>query len=198
MEELNPLEVIKRVHLLLSAVDAVFLLFNMALTKEKKQKTVEALEQKIDDQKIMIFAGFKNIKNKDLLGLRKDLKLKSSGLMVAKKTLANLAFKKKKLEIDTDVFEGETAIVFGFEDEITPAKTTFDFSKNNPSFKILGGFLEGKFRSSADITELAKLPSREEILGRFVGAINSPVSSFVGVLNGNIKGLITVLSKIKA
>ncbi len=170
----------------------------MALTKEKKQKTIEVLEQKIDEQKIMIFAEFKNIKNKDLLGLRKDLKLKSSGLMIAKKTLANLAFKKKKLEIDTDVFEGETAIVFGFEDEITSAKTTFDFSKNNPNFKILGGFLEGEFRSSADIIELAKIPSREEILGRFVGAINSPVSGFVGVLNGNVKGLITVLSKIKA
>ncbi len=169
----------------------------MALTRERKKEIIKDLESKIDDQKVMVFTEFKGSKNKDLLELRRQLKENDSSLMVAKKTLMKLVFDKKGINLDYENLKGEVAITFGFADEIMPAKTIFNFSKKNETVKIIGGVLENEFKTSSQIEELAKLPSREELLARFTGAINAPVSGFVNVLQGNIKGLVTILSKIK-
>ncbi len=169
----------------------------MALTKQKKEKVVKDLDQKINDQKVIVFTNFKGLKNKDLLQLRKDLKESESSLMVTKKTLMKIAFDKNKLNIDYDKLEGEIAVVFGFQDQVMPAKTIFNFSKKNSAVKIAGGILEGEFKTNLDIIELAKLPSREEILAKFVGTVQAPISGFTNVLQGNIKGLVYLLSNIK-
>jgi large subunit ribosomal protein L10 len=169
----------------------------MALTKERKKEIIDSLEQKCNDQKVMIFAGFKGSKNKDLLELRRELKSNDSCLMVAKKTLMKIAFSKNKFNLDYDKLDGEIAVVFGFQDEVIPAKTIFNFSKKNKTINIIGGVLDGEFKESADIIELAKLPSKQEILAKLVGTIQAPVSGFANVLQGNIKGLVYLLSNIK-
>jgi large subunit ribosomal protein L10 len=169
----------------------------MALTREKKEKIVEEFEKNVDQQKIIIFAGFKGIKNKNLSILRKDLKSVSSRITIAKKTLMKLAFKKKKIDLDESFLKGETAIIFGFNDEISPAKKVYQFSKDNPEVEIMGGFLDGSFKTSEEILELAKLASREELLSRLVGSLQAPTRNLAVVLQGNIKGLMNVLSLIK-
>jgi len=169
----------------------------MALTKEKKKEVVSNLKEKINRQKIMIFAGFKNLKNKDLTELRKELRSASSELTVAKKTLLNLAFKEKDIEVDRETLKGENAIIFGFEDQVAAAKSVFSFAKNNPSFEIKGGVLEGNFRSAEDIIALAQLPSREMVVGQLVGTVAFPITGLFGALNGNIRNLINTLKQIK-
>ncbi len=167
----------------------------MALTKQKKKEILEDLNQKINEQKIIVFLNFKGSKNKDFSELRKQLKNNESSLMVAKKTLMKMAFDENKLNVDYDKLEGEIALVFGYQDQVMPAKTVFNFSKKNPAIKITGGLLEKEFKSDQEIIELAKLPSRQEILAKLVGTVQAPVSGFVNVLQGNIKGLINVLSE---
>ena len=108
-----------------------------------------------------------------------------------------IAFKKAKIEADPKKMPGEIALVFGYKDGMGPAKTIYQFSKENENLKILGGFFEDKFRTAEDIIVLAQLPSREELLAKLLGTISAPVSNFVSVLQGNIKGLITVLAKAK-
>jgi large subunit ribosomal protein L10 len=117
---------------------------------------------------------------------------------VAKKTLINLALKEKKLDLfDVKKMVGEIAIVFGFKDEILPAKTVYEFSKENKNLKILGGILEKNFILPEKIEELAKLPSREEILARLVGNISAPISNFVYVLKSIPQSLVLVLNQIQ-
>ncbi len=169
----------------------------MALTKEKKKEVIESLKDSIDKQKIMVFGGFTGLKAKDLLSLRRDLKSNSSKIIIVKKTLMKRAFDEKKIEVNPEKLEGEAAIIFGFEDQVTPAKTAFDFSKSNSEFKIIGGILDGEFKEAEEIVALAKLPSRDQMIAIFVGTLQAPVSGFANVLQGNIKGLVTVLSKIK-
>lgn len=170
----------------------------MPLTKEKKKKIVEELEEKVLRQKIMIFIDFTGLKAKDLFSLRKKLKAIVGELKVAKKTLIGIAFKNAKLEIEPRKIPGEIALVFGYKEEISPAKIVYQFSQENPNLKILGGFLENKFREAEEIINLAQLPTREELLSKLVGSISAPISNFVRVLEANIKGLIYILSKIKA
>lgn len=169
----------------------------MPLTKEKKEDIVKDLQDKIAKQKTAIFVNFKGMKAQDFLKLRGDLRKNDSSFVITKKTLADIAFKSQGLEIKTRNLDGELGIIFGFADQIAPAKTVFDFSKIQPNLKIVGGVLEGQLKSTNDMIELAKLPSREELLARLVGTIQAPISGFVNVLQGNIRGLVYALNEIK-
>ncbi len=169
----------------------------MALTKAQKQKIIEDLKEKITKQKIIIFINFTGLKVKDLTSLRKKLKMVDCELKVAKKTLMGIAFKKARIEIETKKLPGQIALVFGYKDEISPAKIVYQFSQDYPNLKILAGFFENKFRKAQDIITLAQLPTKEELFFRLVGSISAPISNFLNVLQGNIKGLIYILRAIK-
>ena len=169
----------------------------MAISREKKKKILEDLKEKISKQKAIIFVDFTGLKVKDFSDLRKRLKSIGSELKVAKKTLMGIVFKKAKLEIEPKKLPGEIALVFGYKEEILPAKIVFQFSQENPNLKILGGVLENNFFEAEKIIELAKLPSREELLARLVGSISAPISNLTNVLEGNLRNLVYLFSQIK-
>lgn len=169
----------------------------MALTREQKKKIIEGLKEKISRQKIMIFVAITGLGSKDLFDLKSNLRREDCQLSVFKKTLMRLVFKEEGIEIDPKKMEGEIAIVLGFKDEISPAKIVYEFSQKSPNLKILGGFFENKFREAEEIIILAKISSKEELLGKLVGSLNAPMSNLVNILEGNIKGLIYALSAIK-
>jgi len=169
----------------------------MPLTKEQKRKNIEELKEKIDRQKIAIFVNFRGIKVKDLTDLRKKLKKADSELKIVKKTLARIAFKDRGLEADVEKLQGEIALVLGYQDVISSAKTVWQFASLNPNLKILGGFLENKLIEAEKIIELAELPDRSELLAKLVGSIASPISNLLNALEYNIKGLLRVLAKAK-
>jgi len=184
---------------LLSAVKQAFLFTAMAFTRAQKQKILEELKEKIDKQKVVVFFDFTGLKVKNLSNLRKKLKKENSELKVAKKTLMAIAFKRLNEAVAENIkkLTGEIALVFGYQDIIMPAKTLWQFSKDFPNLKILGGFVENDFKEAEEIITLAQLPSREELLAKLVGSIASPMLGFMNVLQGNIKGLIYVLNAIK-
>jgi len=169
----------------------------MPLTKEQKQKIVEGLKEKVDKQKSMVFVAIEGLKAGEIFDLRKRLETADCLLTVVKKTLLNIVFKEKKLDFDPKKTEGQLALILGFKDEILPAKIAYNFSLENKNLKILGGYFEDKFRDVEEVTTLAKIPAREELLARVVGSISAPVSNFVNVLQANIKNLVYVLSAIK-
>ena len=108
-----------------------------------------------------------------------------------------VAFKEKGIDVDPKGMAGELALVMGYGDEVAPAKLVYEFSKTNENVKILGGLLENNALSVAQVTSLAQLPSKQELLAKMVGSISAPTRNFVGVLQGNIRGLVQVLSQIK-
>jgi len=168
----------------------------MPLNKSQKKKIIDDLKEKIEKQKIFFFVDFRGLKVKELSDLKKRLKKADSQLKVSKKTLLNLALKEKKIEIDTKKIEGEIASIFGFKDEILPAKTAYQFSLENKNLKILGGYFDGKFREAEEMIALAQLPTKDELLGRLVRSMSAPVSNFVYILNANIKGLINIFANL--
>ena len=172
----------------------------MAKTKEQKTKILENLKETVAKAKAMIFVDYKGLKVKDLFELRNRLKEKRGGLLVAKKTLMGLALKEKKIKLNLKQIKGQIALVFGFEDELSPAKAVYQFATTNENLKILGGFIEsqkGEFLGSEEIITLGQISGREELLGKLIGSISAPASSFVNVLQTNIKGLIFALRAIK-
>jgi len=170
---------------------------NMPLTKAQKQKILDELKEKIAKQKVMIFADFTGLKVKDLSNLRKKIKAADGEIKVAKKTLLGLAVKSAGLEFETKKLKGEIASVFGYKDEISLAKIIYQFASANPNLKILGGFLENQFRTTEEIVTLAQLPTKEELISRLARSVAAPISNFINVLQGNIKGLIYILARAK-
>ena len=171
------------------------------LTRIQKQKIIKDLKEKIQKQKIIIFVDFTGLKVKDHFNLRKKLKTMDSQIKVAKKTLAEIAFKELKgktlQSFDVKNLRGQVAFIFGFKDEISPTKIVWLTSQENPNLKILGGFLEDQFIEAEKVIELAKLSGKEELLGRLVGSVSAPISNFIYILQANTKCLLYVLNAIK-
>lgn len=168
----------------------------MALSKEQKEKALNALKDKIAKQKAMFFVDFTGLKVKDMSVLRKKIQGIDGELKAAKKSLIGIALKNSNIEADVKNLPGEIALVLGYKDEVLPAKTVWEFSQTNQKLKILGGFMNNKMMLAADVVTLAQLPSKDVLLAKAVGSIASPMSGFVNVLQGNIRGLVQTLNQI--
>jgi large subunit ribosomal protein L10 len=169
----------------------------MAISRTKKEEIVKELGVKLAKQKSIVFADFTGLKVKDLSDLKAKLRKGNSEFKVAKKTLMRVAFKEKGIDLDPKTLAGEVALVMGYGDEVAPAKMVYEFSKSNQNVKILGGLLENNALTVAQVMNLAQLPSKQELYAKLVGTISAPSRNFVGVLQGNIRGLVQVLSQIK-
>lgn len=158
----------------------------MALTKEQKEKQIKSLKENISNQKSVVFVDFSKVASKDMFDLRKSLREAGCKLKIAKKTLARLAFGQTKISFWKKIREsvpGQLALVFGFEDEVAPARISNQFAKEHESFKILGGIFENKFIGKEKVLEFALIPPRNELLARLVGSISSSMASFVRILD---------------
>jgi len=129
--------------------------------------------------------------------LRKILREAGIKMQVLKKSVAQVAFNEQKIDLDVRKMEGQLAFVYGGEDEVTAAKIVHKFAKDNEKLRMLAGVLENKAMSEDEMKALAKLPSKDELLAKVVGSLKSPISGFVNVLGGNLRGLVGVLSAIK-
>lgn len=158
----------------------------MALTKEQKTKQIKDIREKVSNQKSMVFVDFAKVPSKDMFGLRKTLKDEGCNLKIAKKTLVRIAFGQSNIPFWNkikSVVPGQLALVFGVEDELSPARISNRFAKDHENFKILGGIFENKFIDREKVLVLANIPPRNELLSRLVGSLSSPISSFARVLN---------------
>lgn len=176
----------------------------MPKSKLQKQETLRDLAEKISKAKSVVFAKFNKLGVKENEELRRELKKEGSEYFVAKKTLIGLAFKDSKIEgLDVKNFDGQVAAVFGYNDEVAPAKIVDKFSKNHKGDKkeekieFVGGILENKFIDAISVKNLAGLPSKQELYAKIVGSINAPVSGFVNVLAGNLRKFIYALKAIE-
>jgi len=170
----------------------------MAITREKKETLVAALTEKIAGAKSVVFTDYSGLTVEELNEVRDKLREQGIEYKVIKNTLFKIAAKKAGLELDKDlILNHPIAVAFAADDEVAPAKITYDYSKKNEKLAIVGGVLDGKQISDIMVKSLAQLPSREELYAKIVGSLASPMSGMVNVLSGNIRGLVNVLNSIK-
>ncbi|MDC0700681.1 50S ribosomal protein L10, partial [Blautia wexlerae] len=115
---------------------------------------------------------------------------------VVKNTLLKLALKEAGIEGLDSVLEGTTAIAISNEDYVGSAKVLSDFAEKSKTFKIKAGFVDGNVIDEAGVKNLAKLPSKEVLIAQTLGGLNAPITGFVTVLNGTMKGLVVALNAI--
>lgn len=165
-------------------------------TKQQKEVITKELAEKLKEAKGVVFSDFKGLTMKDLVALRKDLRAQNISLKVVKKTLIDIALKNAGINISVKEMEGQIAIAVSGVDEVAAAKVISNFAKTNKNLKVTGGVLEGALLSADQVIALSKLPSKKELLAKFVGTINTPVTNFVRVLSGNLSNLVRVLQAV--
>lgn len=168
----------------------------MAQTKEIKKELVKDLAAKLKASKAVVFSDYKGLPVKEMMALRRELKSSGIEFKVLKKTLIGLALKDAGLEVDAKKLEGQIAVAVSAGDEVAAAKIVAKAAKANENLKIVGGILGVKELSAEEVNALAKLPSKDEMLAKLVGTLNAPVSGFVNVLAGNLRGLVQVLKAV--
>jgi large subunit ribosomal protein L10 len=195
---INPSEEKKRK--LLFCVCGKLQIFNLyrktMQTRSQKKEIVKALAHEIKESKAVVFSDFKGLSVKNMTALRKELRGQGIDLKVIKKTLINIALKDAGVNMNVKEMEGQIALAISQEDEVMAAKIVAKAAKANENLKIVGGILGKDALSKEEIIALSKLPSKEELLAKFVGTINAPVSGFVNVLAGNLRGLVNVLKAV--
>jgi len=169
----------------------------MAKTKAQKQDISQQIADNLKNQQSLLFVDYKGIGVKDLSLLRSQLKEVQAKFEVAKKTLFSRVFAEKGIDTDFKSMEGQIAVVYSFEDPIAGIKATHTFAKGRGDIKLLGGYMENQLLDAEQIKELALLPSKEQLLGQFVGILAAPMQGLVSVLAGNLKGLVVALSAIQ-
>lgn len=170
----------------------------MSKTREQKSDMLAALTQKVKDAKSLVFVKFDKLTMVEGEELRRKLKKENSEYLTSKKTLLNIALKENNLKVDARGLEGQVGTIFGYEDEVAPAKTVSAFIKEHAEkMTFSGGVLEGKFLNASEVAELAKLPSKQELYAKVVGSINAPISGFVNALAGNLRNFVYVLKAIE-
>lgn len=170
----------------------------MPKNKEQKRDILVDLKDKISRSKSIVFTTFDALGVKDNEELRKSLKKENGEYYVSKKTLMSIAFGDSSFSgLDIKALPGKVAAIFAYEDEVSPAKVVFNFKKNKEGkLSFVGGILDGKFIGAQEVESLAQLPGKQELYAKVVGSLNAPVSGFVNVLAGNIRGLVNVLKAI--
>lgn len=168
----------------------------MATSKAKKQEILAELTADMAAAKGVAFVDLHGLTVEQMFELRRTLRAKGVKTKVAKKTLIILAAKNNGLLVDKSMLNGQIAVAFSMDDEISAAQQLYKLGKKNELIKLVGGVFEKKVVDQAMITRVAQLPSREELLAKLVGSMKSPISGFHGVLHGTIRGFVQVLKQL--
>lgn len=170
----------------------------MPKSKKQKEEIVKDLTDRLNKSKSLVFTKYHGLTVSDIRELRGQMKEQGADYGVVKNTLMKVALDKSDLkEVKLEKQSGPLAVAFGYEDEVAPARLCWQFAKSHKTLELTGGVLESDLLSKEEVENLAKLPSKDELIAKAVGSIGAPLSGFVNVLAGNLRGLVGTLNAIK-
>lgn len=169
----------------------------MALTKDEKNQVVADVSELLTHSKLTVIAEYQGTGVKQMQELRRDARETGTVVKVVKNRLvrqALLATDSLK-EADTSVLTGQLLYAFNADDEVAPAQALANFAKKNPTIEFVGAITpDGQLMAVEDVKSLAALPSKDQLRAQLVGTLGAPLSGFVNVLSGNIRGVLNVMS----
>lgn len=166
------------------------------MPNQRNIDSVGNLKDKAAKAKAVYLTDYRGLTHKQLEQLHTAVRANDGEYVVVKNSLLRLALGKSKEEMGTS-YHGPMAALFAYNDEITPLKEMFKFIKTNALPKIKMGFFGDLAYNEAEVTRLAKLPSKQELYGQVVSRVSGPMYGLVYTLNGNLQKLVTVLGRIQ-
>lgn len=163
---------------------------------EQKKQVVAGLTEKVKAAQAIVLADYRGLTVEQDTEMRNALRAAGVEYRVVKNTLTSFAMKENGLEGLDPYLNGPTAMALSSTDAVAPAKVLSEFAKKFEKLELKVGVVEGKVIDIDGIKALAELPSREVLIAKVLGGFNAPISGFVNVLNGNMRGLVVALNAI--
>ena len=149
---------------------------------ELKKPIVDQISEELNGAKAAVLVDYRGLTVEQDTELRKQLREAGVVYKVYKNTMINFAVKGTEFEELSKHLEGPTAIAISKEDATAPARILFNFSKNAPKLELKAGVVDGTYYDEKGIQVIATRPSREELLSKLLGSIQSPITNFARVI----------------
>lgn len=146
-----------------------------AILKQKEEQ-VSKLAEKFKSSNLVLLTDYRGISVEDDTKLRKELRSANADCKIIKNNITRRALETNGEAGLDEVLEGPTAVITAEGDYLEPLKAVYAYSKNNEFYQIKGGIIDGKVMSKEELITLAKLPSRQELLGMLAGGLLGTIS----------------------
>jgi large subunit ribosomal protein L10 len=149
---------------------------------ELKQPIVEEIKGYVSNAKAAVLVDYRGLTVAQDTELRKKLREAGVVYKVYKNTMLNFAFQGTEFEALSKDLNGPTAVAFGLEDATAPARVLLECSKTMPNLEFKSGVVEGTYYDVKGIQVIATIPSREVLISKLLGSLQSPIANFARVL----------------
>tara|TARA_B100001173_G_C15869889_1_gene496769 strand:- start:45 stop:560 length:516 start_codon:yes stop_codon:yes gene_type:complete len=166
------------------------------MPNKKNIEEVKELSKTLSKATAVYFTEYHGLSVSDMTRLRSEFFKVEVDYRVAKNTLIKLAAKENEIGGIDGLLKGSTAMAISYGEPVSPAKVIKEFNKDNDLPTVKGILFEGEFMPGDQFSRLADLPSKDELLGKLVGLLNSPMQKLVSTLNAPAQNLLGVLSNL--
>ena len=169
----------------------------MSKNRERKVQLVAEIKERLEKSQSVILTDYRGLTVAEMNELRRSLREQNVEFKVLKNTLTWRAAQELGWTDLEEILKGPTAIAFGVDDPVAPAKVLSKFAKDHEVLQVKAGVLDGKVISAKEVDALAKLPSREELLAKLLGCFQAPLVNMANVLQAPIRGLVQVTDALQ-
>ena len=150
---------------------------------EEKKPIVQEIKDNLDGAKSVVLIDYLGITVDQDTKLRRATREAGVTYKVYKNTMVNLAIEGTEFADLAKDLEGPTALAISKEDATAPARVVAKFAKDIKALSLKSGVVEGTYYDEAGINVIATIPSKEELLSKLLGSLQSPITNFARVIN---------------
>lgn len=167
------------------------------MNKNEKSEVISEVRELIDGSSALYLTNYSGITVSEITALRNELRKAGVTYKVIKNTLFERALKESgKYEKLEDYLTGMTGYAFASSNPVAPAKIIKKYNDASKKFELKACYVEGQFYDGSKLSELATLPSKEEIIAGILGSLDSPASGVVGAISAVFRDLVSVVGQI--
>jgi len=166
------------------------------MASPEKVAEVQAITDRFQAAQSLVMADYTGLTVHQMTDFRARCRAQNIDCRVVKNRLAMRAADAAELGFLKDYLKGPTALVFGPESQVDPAKLVTEFAKDNEALQVKGGMVDGEYLDAQQVVALSKVPSMDELIAKMMGSINSPASGIVGTVNGVVAALARAIDAV--